>query len=188
MFSSTGYLLIRTSTKIVSLFPSSSVPFSHKLNYENSGSVTGPQTRSSSFISPVATDDGQGPHYHSRVHFLPIYISQSSLALMRNHMLFWMVPNAYAVPVFNWLSTTPWRCMGEFLYRSTHSWPRCKLVRGRFTPRPLYSLRYSPRYPLDRRLGGPQGRSGWRGEEKVLDSTGTRNPTPRWSNQWMLSK
>jgi hypothetical protein len=33
-----------------------------------------------------------------------------------------------------------------------------------FTPRPLYT-----RYPLDRRLGGPQSRSGRRGEEKVLE-------------------
>jgi hypothetical protein len=32
----------------------------------------------------------------------------------------------------------------------------------------------SPRYPLDRRLGGPQGRSGRHGEEKILDPTGTQ--------------
>jgi hypothetical protein len=36
----------------------------------------------------------------------------------------------------------------------------------RFTPLPLY-----PRYPLDRRLGGPQSRSGPREEEKILDPT-----------------
>jgi hypothetical protein len=41
-----------------------------------------------------------------------------------------------------------------------------------FTPRPLY-----PRYPLDRRLGGPQSRFGWRSERKILDSTGTWIPT-----------
>jgi hypothetical protein len=29
-----------------------------------------------------------------------------------------------------------------------------------FTPRPLYPQEISPRYPLDRRLGGPQRRSG----------------------------
>jgi hypothetical protein len=34
-----------------------------------------------------------------------------------------------------------------------------------FTLRPLYSQGKSPWYPLDRRLGGPQSRSG-RGEEK----------------------
>jgi hypothetical protein len=38
-------------------------------------------------------------------------------------------------------------------------------------PRPLY-----PRYPLDRKLGGPQSQSGRRGEEKILDPTGTRTP------------
>jgi hypothetical protein len=37
-----------------------------------------------------------------------------------------------------------------------------------FTPRPLNSRGRSPRYPLDRRLGGPQSRSGRRGEEKIL--------------------
>jgi hypothetical protein len=35
-----------------------------------------------------------------------------------------------------------------------------------FTPRPLYSQGKSPWYPLDRRLGGPQSRSGHRVEEK----------------------
>jgi hypothetical protein len=40
---------------------------------------------------------------------------------------------------------------------------------GRFTPRGK-----SPRYPLDRRLGGPQSRSGRSGEEKILSPTGTR--------------
>jgi hypothetical protein len=41
------------------------------------------------------------------------------------------------------------------------------------TPLPLY-----PRYPLDRRLGGPQSLSGWYGEIKILDPTGTRTTTP----------
>jgi hypothetical protein len=44
------------------------------------------------------------------------------------------------------------------------------------TPAPL------PRYPLDRRLGGPQSRSGRRGEGKILDPTGTRTPTLRSSS------
>jgi hypothetical protein len=35
-----------------------------------------------------------------------------------------------------------------------------------FTARPLYSQRKNPWYPLDRRLGGPQRRSGRSGEEK----------------------
>jgi hypothetical protein len=40
----------------------------------------------------------------------------------------------------------------------------------------------SRRYQLDRRLGGPQSRSGRRGEEKILEPTGTRTPTPRSSS------
>jgi hypothetical protein len=47
---------------------------------------------------------------------------------------------------------------------------------GRFTPGGK-----SPRYPLDRKLDGPQSRSGRRREEKILDPTGTRTPTPRSS-------
>jgi hypothetical protein len=35
-----------------------------------------------------------------------------------------------------------------------------------FTPQPLYILGKSRWYPLDRRLGGPQSRSGRGGEEK----------------------
>jgi hypothetical protein len=51
-----------------------------------------------------------------------------------------------------------------------------------FTNRPLYFRGNSPRYPLDRRLGGPQHRSKRHGEENILDSTGTRTPTPRLSS------
>jgi hypothetical protein len=39
----------------------------------------------------------------------------------------------------------------------------------------------SPQCPLDRRLGGPQNRSGWRREEKTLDPTGSQL-TPRSSS------
>jgi hypothetical protein len=38
----------------------------------------------------------------------------------------------------------------------------------RFAPRPVYSQGKSPWYPLDRRLGGSQNRSGRSGEEKNL--------------------
>jgi hypothetical protein len=38
--------------------------------------------------------------------------------------------------------------------------------------------RNGSRYPLDRRLGGPQSRSGRRGEEEILDLTGILTPTP----------
>jgi hypothetical protein len=64
--------------------------------------------------------------------------------------------------------------MGEFMYRSIFfldlgtSW---RWVVS-FTPRPFYLRGNSLRYTLDRRLGGPQSQSGWRGEEKILDHTG----------------
>jgi hypothetical protein len=40
----------------------------------------------------------------------------------------------------------------------------------------------SCRYSLDRRLSGPQSRSWPRGEEKIIDPTGSRIPTPRSSS------
>jgi hypothetical protein len=40
-----------------------------------------------------------------------------------------------------------------------------------------FTTRRSHRYPLDRLFGGPQSRSGQRGEQKILDPTGTRNQT-----------
>jgi hypothetical protein len=51
-----------------------------------------------------------------------------------------------------------------------------------FTPLPLYPRGKNPRYLLDRRLGGPQSRSGRHGEEKILDRIGTRTPTSRSSS------
>jgi hypothetical protein len=45
-----------------------------------------------------------------------------------------------------------------------------------FTPRPLYPREERPRYPLDRRLGGPQSQSGHCGEEeKFLTPAENRN-------------
>jgi hypothetical protein len=56
-----------------------------------------------------------------------------------------------------------------------------------FTPRPLYPQGKGPRYPLDRRLGGPQSRSGRFGEVKILTPTGIRTPTPRSSYTLVLT-
>jgi hypothetical protein len=53
-----------------------------------------------------------------------------------------------------------------------------------FTLRPLYPRGKSPRYALDRRLGGLQNLSGLHGEDKILAPTGTRTLTPRSSNPW----
>jgi hypothetical protein len=41
-----------------------------------------------------------------------------------------------------------------------------------FTTWQLYPRRKNPQYPLDRRLGGPQSRSGRRGEKKILTLPG----------------
>jgi hypothetical protein len=66
---------------------------------------------------------------------------------------------------------------GEWMYRATFSWPRHYLdLSGQLhAPTALPPGKAPPlRYPLDRRLGGPQSRSGRCGEEKILDPTGTR--------------
>jgi hypothetical protein len=52
-----------------------------------------------------------------------------------------------------------------------------------FTPLLLYPRGKSPRYPLDRRLGGPQIWSGQHEGEKILDPTGTWTLTSQSSSQ-----
>jgi hypothetical protein len=53
----------------------------------------------------------------------------------------------------------------------------------RIMPRPFYRRGKRPQYPLDRRLGGPQSRSGRHEEVNILNPTGTRTPNPRSSSQ-----
>jgi hypothetical protein len=45
-----------------------------------------------------------------------------------------------------------------------------------FTPWPLYHEEKNPWHALDRRLGGPQSRSGRGGEEKFTAPAGNRTP------------
>jgi hypothetical protein len=47
-----------------------------------------------------------------------------------------------------------------------------------FTSQLLYLRGKSPRYPLDRRLGGPRNQSGCCEEEKILDPTSTWKSNP----------
>jgi hypothetical protein len=73
--------------------------------------------------------------------------------------------------------------MGEWMYRYTFSWPRHYLeVSGELHAPAALPPGEEPRYPLDRRLGGPQSRPGRHEEEKILDPTWTRTPTPQSSN------
>jgi hypothetical protein len=51
-----------------------------------------------------------------------------------------------------------------------------------FTPRPLNPREKRPRYALDRRLGGPQSRSGRDVEEEFSAPPGKRTPEPRSSS------
>jgi hypothetical protein len=76
------------------------------------------------------------------------------------------------------------------MYRATFSCPRHLLeVSGQLgqlhVPAAL-SPGKSPRYPLDKKLGGPQSRSGRCREVKILDPTWTRTPTPRSSCMWLV--
>jgi hypothetical protein len=58
-----------------------------------------------------------------------------------------------------------WRRRGRGCIAYTHSRPRYYVeVSGQFhAPAAFYPLVKDPRYPLDRRLGGPQSRYGLRG-------------------------
>jgi hypothetical protein len=84
---------------------------------------------------------------------------------------------AYSYYVFNISDNTFYQAVKRVDRRSGvgGEWSASRL--GCFAPR-----RKSPRYPLDRKVGGPHSRSGWRGEQKILDPTGTRNPTSRSSS------
>jgi hypothetical protein len=65
--------------------------------------------------------------------------------------------------------------MGQWMYRSKFSWPRhCWRWVVSFTLLPLYLPRKSPLYSLNRRLGGPQKRSGLHGKVKILEPNKTR--------------
>jgi hypothetical protein len=71
--------------------------------------------------------------------------------------------------------------MGEWMYRSTFSWPRHKLeFRGQLHALAALPRGKEPLYPLNRKLSGPEW--AWRREEKILDHTGTRTLTSRSSS------
>jgi hypothetical protein len=55
-----------------------------------------------------------------------------------------------------------------------------------FTPRPLYPRGKKSRYPFDRKLSGPQSRSG-HGEVKILAPTRTRTRTIRAPSPWLVA-
>jgi hypothetical protein len=70
-----------------------------------------------------------------------------------------------------------WRCKDpRFLVLGT-SW---RTVIS-FTTRPLYPRGKIPRYPMYRRLRGPQNRSGRYEEAKIPHPTWTRNPTLKYN-------
>jgi hypothetical protein len=63
--------------------------------------------------------------------------------------------------------------MGEWMYRTKYSWPRHWLeVSGKLHVPAALPPEKDPRYPLYRRLGEAQGRSGRGGEEKILTLPG----------------
>jgi hypothetical protein len=124
------------------------------------------------FFSPVTT---RGRLYYC-MHDNIIYVTESffpwnSFALRRWSNLKILNPKGVKVKVKFplCLNSAPRHegILGEWRYSSTHSdldirW-RWVVI---FTPRPLYPQGKVPWYPLDRRLGGPQSRSGGGDEEK----------------------
>jgi hypothetical protein len=94
--------------------------------------------------------------------------------------LFWDTSQKY-LPIKGKIAlclTTTWRstgsgCTGRHFLCFGTSW---RWVVS-FKPLPFSPRRKSPRFPLGRRLGGPQSRCGRYGQMKILYSTGTRTPT-----------
>jgi hypothetical protein len=65
------------------------------------------------------------------------------------------------------------------MYRSTFCLSQHKLeVSGQLHAPAALPRGKSPPYPLDRRVGGPNDRSGRHGEVKILAPTGTRTSDP----------
>jgi hypothetical protein len=83
--------------------------------------------------------------------------------------------------------TVLWRHVGEWRYSSTflNLSTRWRWVVS-FTPLPLYPRGKSPRYPLDRRLGEPQSRSGPCEQEKNLALPGIE-PGPELPNHFLFT-
>jgi hypothetical protein len=107
-----------------------------------------------------------------------LHILHVKLSYLLMHATLHITGKGKVVPLFNDLRTTPWRHIGEWRYLSTilDLGTRWRWV-VRFTAWPLYPLGKRSRYPLDRRLRGPQSRSGRCGvQEKSLAPAG--NPTP----------
>jgi hypothetical protein len=81
--------------------------------------------------------------------------------------------------VLNKLSTTPWRvCVSGYIEPYFLSVGANLRWVFSFTYSSLYPQGKTPRCPLNRRLGGPQYRSGRRAEERILDPTGAQTPIP----------
>jgi hypothetical protein len=110
-------------------------------------------------------------------HFITAWTAQSSLP---HHSYPYKVKLSLCLTNYTLLHKRVWGsgCIGPRFLDLGTSW---RWVVS-FTLRSLYHRGKSPRYPLDRMLGGSQSRSGRRGEEKILDSTGTRTPTPQLSS------
>jgi hypothetical protein len=87
-----------------------------------------------------------------------------------------IIEKGKVVPVLNYAPRHE-GVLGEWMHSSTHfdlgiTW---RWVVS-FTPRPLYPKGKIPWYPLDRRLCGPQSRSGRSGEEKIPIPRQESNP------------
>jgi hypothetical protein len=112
----------------------------------------------------------------------PWGVQQTKMESCHNLNLSWglmseLVNGNGNVPMLNQLSIMPWRHMGEWLYGSTilDLSTRWRWVVGS-TPWSLYPRGNRSRYPLARRLGGPQSRSEHCGGEKNL------TPTKIWTS------
>jgi hypothetical protein len=97
--------------------------------------------------------------------------------------------------MLNQSSITPWRRMGEWIYRSTFSWPRHYLeVSGQLHAHAALPLGKEPPVSIGSEVGW--ARAGLDYVEKILNPTGTRNQTrsqslsqlPTWKNSSEINR
>jgi hypothetical protein len=114
---------------------------------------------------PYSETDESSPNPHP--YLFKIKYEDSYLSAELRPGIFGKVKVKLSLCFFNWIPHHK-RVLGEWKYSSTHSlisaldggeWSASRP--GRFTPQGK-----SLSYPFDRRLGGPQSRSGRGGEEK----------------------
>jgi hypothetical protein len=125
-------------------------------------------------------------HRHRRLYTVPVRFIRSNTRSQQYWPILWAQLNKSTPclhPHYTRL-TVRWQAGGRIHQRFLNLDTSCRWVVS-FPPLPLYPGGKSPQYPLDRRLSGPQSRSGPYGDMNIFDPTGTRAATTR--SDWVTA-